>query len=221
MLYILLFHAGRSQNCNSLRKPPSTECWETVELTDGRWPSRRLSFFWRGRYCASLLGELSKEPWRDLGSPFRAGIPGGSGVKNPPAMQEMWVWSLGWDDSLEKEIANPLRLFSPGKSHGQRNLVPTVHGVSKESNTTLRLNNSNSEQDLESWGSWKCHRGDFFIWEQLMGYGLMSQVCQFLRQRAFKRMPFKRMRWSHTLEFLLSILSKESKLKKKNTKTSW
>ena len=142
-------------------------------------------------------------------------------VKNPPAMQETWVWSLGWDDSLEKEIANPLRLFSPGKSHGQRNLVPTVHGVSKESNTTLRLNNSNSEQDLESWGSWKCHRGDFFIWEQLMGYGLMSQVCQFLRQRAFKRMPFKRMRWSHTLEFLLSILSKESKLKKKNTKTSW
>ena len=52
-------------------------------------------------------------------------------------------------------------------------------------------------------------------------WGLLSQVCQFLRQCAFKRMPFKRMRWSHTLEFLLSILSKESKLKKKNTKTSW
>ena len=24
-------------------------------------------------------------------------------VKNPPAMQETWVWSLGWEDSLEKE----------------------------------------------------------------------------------------------------------------------
>ena len=23
-------------------------------------------------------------------------------VKNPPAMQETWVWSLGWEDSLEK-----------------------------------------------------------------------------------------------------------------------
>ena len=26
-------------------------------------------------------------------------------VKNPPAMQEMWVLSLGWEDPLEKEMA--------------------------------------------------------------------------------------------------------------------
>ena len=26
-------------------------------------------------------------------------------VKNPPAMQEMWVQSLGWEDPLEKEKA--------------------------------------------------------------------------------------------------------------------
>ena len=26
-------------------------------------------------------------------------------VKNPPAMQEMWVWSLGWEDPLEEEMA--------------------------------------------------------------------------------------------------------------------
>ena len=26
-------------------------------------------------------------------------------VKNPPAKQEMWVQSLGWDDPLEKERA--------------------------------------------------------------------------------------------------------------------
>ena len=26
-------------------------------------------------------------------------------VKNPPAMQETWVHSLGWEDPLEKEIA--------------------------------------------------------------------------------------------------------------------
>ena len=23
-------------------------------------------------------------------------------IKNPPAMRETWVWSLGWEDSLEK-----------------------------------------------------------------------------------------------------------------------
>ena len=26
-------------------------------------------------------------------------------VKNPPAMQETWVGSLGWEDPLEKEMA--------------------------------------------------------------------------------------------------------------------
>ena len=26
-------------------------------------------------------------------------------VKNPPAMRETWVWSLGWEDSLEKVMA--------------------------------------------------------------------------------------------------------------------
>ena len=36
------------------------------------------------------------------------GFPGGSAVKNPPAMQEpqeMWVQSLGWEDPLEECVA--------------------------------------------------------------------------------------------------------------------
>ena len=33
------------------------------------------------------------------------GFPGGSAVKNPLAMQEMRVRSLGWKDPLKKEIA--------------------------------------------------------------------------------------------------------------------
>ena len=32
------------------------------------------------------------------------GFSGGSVVKNLPAMQEMQVWSLGGEDSLEKEM---------------------------------------------------------------------------------------------------------------------
>ena len=28
-----------------------------------------------------------------------------SAVKNPPAMQEMWAQSLGWEDPLEKKMA--------------------------------------------------------------------------------------------------------------------
>ena len=47
------------------------------------------------------------------------GFPGGSVVKNPPAMQKMWVQFLGWEDPLEMEMAT----HSNGKSHGQRNPV--------------------------------------------------------------------------------------------------
>ena len=32
-------------------------------------------------------------------------LPGGSVVKNPPAMQETWVWSLGPEDPLEEGMA--------------------------------------------------------------------------------------------------------------------
>ena len=34
--------------------------------------------------------------------PPPSGFPGGSEVKNPLAMQETWVWPLGWEDPLEK-----------------------------------------------------------------------------------------------------------------------
>ena len=37
-------------------------------------------------------------------------------------MQEIWIWSLGGEDPLEKEMTSPL-LFLPGKSHGQRSQV--------------------------------------------------------------------------------------------------
>ena len=37
------------------------------------------------------------------------GFPGGSVVKNLPAMQETWAQSLGRDDALEKEMATHCR----------------------------------------------------------------------------------------------------------------
>ena len=33
------------------------------------------------------------------------GLPGGSDCKELPAMQESWVWFLGWEDPLEKGMA--------------------------------------------------------------------------------------------------------------------
>ena len=40
------------------------------------------------------------------------GFPGGSVVKNPPAMQEMQVLSLGWEDRLKKEMATHFNILA-------------------------------------------------------------------------------------------------------------
>jgi len=38
-------------------------------------------------------------------------------------MQEMWVPSLGREDTLENEMATQSKVFLPGKSHGQWSLT--------------------------------------------------------------------------------------------------
>ena len=51
-------------------------------------------------------------------------------VKNLPTMQEMWVHSLGLEDSLEKEMATHSSNLS-GEFHGQISHLTIVLGVSK------------------------------------------------------------------------------------------
>ena len=55
-------------------------------------------------------------------------------VKNPPAMQEMKFWSLGWEDPVGKEMA-PTPVFLLGQSHEQRSLVGYSPWGPKESDT--------------------------------------------------------------------------------------
>ena len=64
-------------------------------------------------------------------------FPGGSAVKNLPAMQENQVQSLGWEDSLEKEMAAYI-VFLLGESHipVPRSLVGYSPWGCKESDTT-------------------------------------------------------------------------------------
>ena len=60
-------------------------------------------------------------------------------VKNLPAMQEtqeMQIRSLGWEDPLERKW-QPIPVFLPGESHGQRSLAGyTVHWAAEESDKT-------------------------------------------------------------------------------------
>ena len=59
----------------------------------GRWAKGRA--YWKNKR-AGLLSIAPK---------LCMGFPDGTVVKNPPAMQEIRVWSLGQEDPLEKEMA--------------------------------------------------------------------------------------------------------------------
>ena len=44
-------------------------------------------------------------------------------VKNPPAMWETWVQSLGWEDSLEEGMATHSSILALENPQGQRSLA--------------------------------------------------------------------------------------------------
>ena len=56
-------------------------------------------------------------------------------VKNLPAVQERWVWSLGREDPWRGEWL-PTPVFLPGEFHGQRGLAGYSPWVFKEPDTT-------------------------------------------------------------------------------------
>ena len=62
-------------------------------------------------------------------------FPRGSVVKNPPANQEMRVWSLGQEDPWRRKW-QPTPVFFPGKSWDMGAWQAAVHGTAKELDTT-------------------------------------------------------------------------------------
>ena len=58
-------------------------------------------------------------------------------VKNLPAMQKMQVQSLGWEESLEKEMA-PTPVFLPEELCGQRSLAGYSPWGHKELDKTVQ-----------------------------------------------------------------------------------
>ena len=64
------------------------------------------------------------------------GFPGGSVVKNLPAVLETWVLSLGWEDPLEKEMAAHSKYSCLGNPKDRGAWWVTVHGITKESDMT-------------------------------------------------------------------------------------
>ena len=60
-------------------------------------------------------------------------FPVDSMVKNPPAKQKTWVWSLGWEDPLEEEMATHSQYSCLANPMDRGPWWTTVHGVTKES----------------------------------------------------------------------------------------
>ena len=64
-------------------------------------------------------------------------------VKNPPAMQETQVQSLGWEDPLEEEVATHSSILAWKNPMHRGDWQATVHGVTKSqtqlSDLTLSL----------------------------------------------------------------------------------
>ena len=50
-------------------------------------------------------------------------FPSGSGVRNPPAVQETQTGTLGWEDPLEEGMATHCSLIDLENPHGQRSLA--------------------------------------------------------------------------------------------------
>ena len=59
-------------------------------------------------------------------------------LKHLPAIWEIWVRSLGWEDPWRRQW-QPTRVFLPGESHGWRSLVGYSPRGLKESDMTEQL----------------------------------------------------------------------------------
>ena len=52
-------------------------------------------------------------------------------IKNLPAVQETWVWSLCWEDPLGNEMATEASILAWRIPWAEEPGGPTVHGVTK------------------------------------------------------------------------------------------
>ena len=76
---------------------------------------------------------VRKIPWRRIGYPFQYSWVSlvTQMVKNPPAMQENWAQSLGWEDRLEEGMATHSSILAWRIATDRGVWQATVHGVAK------------------------------------------------------------------------------------------
>ena len=115
-------------------------------------------------------------------------------LKNLPAMQEIWVRSLGQDDPLEEGMT-PTLVFLPGEFHGQKSLAGYSPWCHKESDMTewFALSVSDLPEGYKfskekPWDYW-----NFIIFDVLLTYHLLhiqNQVPSNLPEKSLNIAPF-------------------------------
>ena len=106
-----------------------------------------------------LLGSIpgsGRSPGEGIGYPLQYSwaSPVAQMVKNPSAMQETWVLSLGWEDPLEKGLATHSSILCLKNPHGQRSLEGHSSWGRKESDTAEWLSPA---QRTHIWASLVAH----------------------------------------------------------------
>ena len=99
--------------------------------------------------------------------------------------QEVWVWSPGQEEPLEKEMATTVEasilatlVFLPGKSHGQRSLA----GYSPWCCKRIRhdLVTKWQQHKLPSWITCAWWRANFPHLKKKLKYNCFTMLCSFL-----------------------------------------
>ena len=85
---------------------------------------------------AGDLGSISgtgRSSWEGIGYPLQSSwaFLVAQMVKNPPAMREIWVWSLGWEEPLEEGMATHSSILAWRIPVNRGAWRATVHGVAK------------------------------------------------------------------------------------------
>ena len=97
----------------------SDQVFQVLRISKGHWRLRYLckslffAFFWGGVHCVAWASQ-------------RVLV-----VKNPPPMQDTWVWSLGWEDPLEEGMPTHSSGLENPTDRDRGAWRATVHGVAK------------------------------------------------------------------------------------------
>ena len=176
-------------------------------------------------FCLNLALTVGNKPASNAGDPGSipgSGISAGEGigyplqyswvsfvaqlVKNPPAVREIWVWSLGWEDPRRRERL-PTPVFWPRELNGLYS--PWGH---KKSDMTDQLSLSSSESAL------RIRSIDFLAFSLLYGPTLTS-IPNYWKNHSFDYMDlWVAKNWCFQIVVLEKTL--ENPLDSKEIKTS-